>query len=106
VLILQKKTLLSLDSEKGCKRSFATVHVTSIAHLCTHWHLLPHQFREKHFNLKEPVIQPLKEKNPGLLVTTRIKKSAAIMAQVCTKLFLSLPQQKGRELTVRGTCRE
>ncbi|KAF1627965.1 Copper-transporting ATPase 2, partial [Eudyptes filholi] len=46
--------------EKFCN-SFATAHTTNITHLCIHWHLFPHQFREL-FNLKELVIQPLKEK--------------------------------------------
>ncbi|NXL63565.1 ATP7B ATPase, partial [Chordeiles acutipennis] len=68
-------------------------HTTSITHFCIHWHLFPHQFREELFKLKELVIQPLNEKNPGLPVTTQI------MAQVWKKLPFLL-HQKGRELTV------
>lgn len=72
VLILQKKILLSLASERSCKRSFTTVYTTSITYLCIRWHLFPCQFREL-FKPKKLVIQPLKEKNPGLPVTTQIK---------------------------------
>lgn len=99
VLILQKNILLPLASERGCKINFATAHTTNITHLRIHQHLFPHQFREELFKLKEFAIQPLKEKNPGLPVTTQIIKSAVTMGQVWTKPFPSLPHQKGRELT-------
>lgn len=98
VLILQKKILLSFASERICKRSFTTAHTTSITHLCIHWHLFPHQFREELFKPKELVIQPLKEKNPGLPVTTQIIKSAVIMAQVWTKIFLLCPTRREENL--------